>query len=256
MTDNARPRTISRKNFVRSMVAVPFVGTLLTACTSSYPKRLKEPGKALMGLPKSGGQYRLPPLPYAADALEPDIDARTMRIHHDRHHQGYVNKLNAALDQAPAFRDRPLADVLANLESVPGEVRTAVRQNGGGHANHSLFWTVIAPGGADKPSGDLAKGEQHAAFLTFEPIHRAIHVESLTELSVLDVEPGQEFPVGTIERIGRDRLLGACNTLCDRFLGRDVLAQPTAHEVQLRLIHGQKTEILVHGLAMLTRQIV
>ena len=89
--------------------------------------------------------HTLPALPYDFDALEPHIDAKTMQIHHGKHHQAYVNNLNAALDKAPELKDKPLEDLLANLNGVPEDVRTAVRNNGGGHWNHSLFWALMAP---------------------------------------------------------------------------------------------------------------
>jgi superoxide dismutase, Fe-Mn family len=99
--------------------------------------------------------YELPPLPYDFDALEPTIDAKTMEIHHDKHHQAYVTNLNAALE-GTEWADRPIEQVLANLELIPEDKRTAVRNNGGGHANHSLFWQLMTPKGGGDPSGDLA----------------------------------------------------------------------------------------------------
>jgi len=99
--------------------------------------------------------YTLPDLPYAFDALEPHIDARTMEIHHGKHHQGYVNKVNDALQGHP-LADRPIEEVLRNIGDVPEDKRQAVINNGGGHANHSLFWQVMAPGGGGEPAGDLA----------------------------------------------------------------------------------------------------
>jgi Fe-Mn family superoxide dismutase len=99
--------------------------------------------------------YEVPALPYPYEALEPHIDAETMRIHHDKHHQAYVDKLNAALD-GTEWMGRPIEAVLANLEILPEQIRTAVRNNGGGHANHSLFWEIMSPDGGGEPSGDLA----------------------------------------------------------------------------------------------------
>ena len=103
--------------------------------------------------------FTLPDLPYAYDALEPYIDEKTMRIHHDKHHAAYVAKLNAALDGHADLADKSLEDLLTNLDALPDSIRTAVRNNGGGHANHTLFWDVMAPGG---PAG------------TFEEIGAAI----------------------------------------------------------------------------------
>jgi superoxide dismutase, Fe-Mn family len=99
--------------------------------------------------------FELPPLPYAFDALEPTIDARTMEIHHDKHHGAYVTNLNAALEGSE-WADRSIEEVLANIDAVPEEKRTAVRNNGGGHANHSLFWQIMGPAGGSAPSGGLA----------------------------------------------------------------------------------------------------
>lgn len=100
--------------------------------------------------------FTLPDLPYAKDALEPHIDAKTMEIHHGKHHQGYVDKLNAALEGSP-MTNKSVEEVLKNINDVPQDKRQAVINNGGGHANHSLFWQVMGPGGGGKPDGDLAK---------------------------------------------------------------------------------------------------
>lgn len=100
--------------------------------------------------------HQLPDLPYAFDALQPTIDEQTMRIHHGKHHQGYVNKLNAALEGHSDLQEKSLADLLRGINSVPEDIRTAVRNNGGGHANHSLFWPIMSPNGGGEPSGDLA----------------------------------------------------------------------------------------------------
>ena len=99
--------------------------------------------------------FELPDLPYDFDALEPHIDARTMEIHHDRHHAGYTKKLNAALEGHEDWQDREIDDILANINSVPEDIRTAVRNNGGGYANHKLFWSVMSPSGGGSPSGAL-----------------------------------------------------------------------------------------------------
>ena len=101
--------------------------------------------------------HSLPPLPYAVDALEPHIDARTMEIHHDKHHAAYVNNLNAALEKAPELQQKPLEQLLADLNAVPEAVRTAVRNNGGGHWNHSLFWQIMGPKGGGDAGGELGK---------------------------------------------------------------------------------------------------
>ena len=99
--------------------------------------------------------YSVPDLAYPFDALEPHIDARTMEIHHDKHHGAYVTNLNAALE-GTEWMDRPIDSVLANLEIISEDKRTAVRNNGGGHANHTLFWEIMGPDGGGEPSGELA----------------------------------------------------------------------------------------------------
>ena len=116
--------------------------------------------------------YTLPPLPYPTNALEPHIDAQTMEIHHGKHHNAYVTNLNAALEKAPELADKSLDDLLRNLNSVPEAVRTAVRNNGGGHWNHSQFWKTMAPNAGGKPTGKLAAAID-AAFGDFEKFKEA-----------------------------------------------------------------------------------
>lgn len=101
--------------------------------------------------------FELPPLKYAFNALEPAIDARTMEIHHDKHHGAYVTNLNKALESAPEWFDHPIEEILRRINEVPENIRTAVRNNGGGHLNHTLFWDWIAPGGSKTPIGEVAK---------------------------------------------------------------------------------------------------
>lgn len=100
--------------------------------------------------------FQLPDLPYAFDALEPHIDARTMEIHHDKHHAAYTNNLNAALEGQAKWQAKSIEEILAALNSLPEAIRTAVRNNGGGFANHSLFWTIMSPDGGGAPQGALA----------------------------------------------------------------------------------------------------
>ncbi|MDQ0089215.1 Fe-Mn family superoxide dismutase [Paenibacillus anaericanus] len=100
--------------------------------------------------------HQLPALPYPANALEPFIDEQTMNIHHDRHHNTYVTNLNTALESAPELQNKSVEELLSHLDEVPESIRTAVRNNGGGHANHSLFWTIIGPGAGGAPSGPIA----------------------------------------------------------------------------------------------------
>jgi Fe-Mn family superoxide dismutase len=100
--------------------------------------------------------HELPPLPYDYAALEPHIDEQTMRIHHDKHHGTYVTNLNAALEKHPELQDRSVEDLLRSMDSVPEDIRTAVRNNGGGHANHTFFWDIMTPGGPKEPPRELA----------------------------------------------------------------------------------------------------
>lgn len=101
--------------------------------------------------------YELPPLPYAATALEPSIDAKTMEIHHDKHHATYVTNLNKALESAPELAAKPINELIADLSAVPEAIRGPVRNNGGGHANHTFFWNILAAGAGGTPSGKLGE---------------------------------------------------------------------------------------------------
>ena len=118
--------------------------------------------------PASG--FTLPPLPYAYDALEPHIDAQTMQIHHDKHHQAYITNLNTALQGHPDLQSKSLADLLKDIDALPEAIRMAVRNNGGGHYNHSLFWQVMGPGKGGEPSGTVAQAitSQFGSFATFK----------------------------------------------------------------------------------------
>ncbi len=110
--------------------------------------------------------YTLPKLPYAYDALQPHIDARTMEIHHTKHHQAYINNVNTALEGSP-LADKSIEDLVKDLNAVPEAIRTVVRNNGGGHYNHSLFWTILAPNAGGAPTGEIAAAI-NAAFGTFD----------------------------------------------------------------------------------------
>lgn len=101
--------------------------------------------------------YKLPELPYAANALEPHIDEATMNIHHGKHHNTYVTNLNAALEGHASLAEKSIEDLVANLDAVPENIRTAVRNNGGGHANHTFFWQILSPNGGGEPTGALAE---------------------------------------------------------------------------------------------------
>jgi Fe-Mn family superoxide dismutase len=114
--------------------------------------------------------FQLPPLPYPFNALEPHIDARTMEIHHDKHHGTYTNNLNKALEEFPDWQNKSIEEILASLDSIPEKIRTTVRNNGGGYANHNLFWEIMGPNKGGEPTGDLANAINSAfgSFATFK----------------------------------------------------------------------------------------
>ena len=115
--------------------------------------------------------YTVPPLPYAFNALEPHIDAKTMEIHHDKHHAAYVTNLNKAIEGSK-LGDQPIESLVAAIDSVPENIRTVVRNNGGGHANHSLFWTIMGPNAGGQPGGELATAI-NGAFGSFDSFKEA-----------------------------------------------------------------------------------
>jgi len=124
--------------------------------------------------------FSLPPLPYAPDALEPHIDKMTMEIHHGKHHNAYVTNLNKALESAPDLAGKSLEELLAsNCAAVPENIRTAVRNNGGGHANHSMFWQILGPKGGGAPTGDVASAI-NAAFGTFDAFKEKFNTAATT----------------------------------------------------------------------------
>jgi Fe-Mn family superoxide dismutase len=111
--------------------------------------------------------YTLPPLPYASDALEPHIDKLTMEIHHGKHHGTYVNNLNAAIEKHPDLQSKSIEDLIKGINTVPEDIRTVVRNNGGGHANHSMFWQIMAPKAGGQPTGAIADALK-SSFGSFE----------------------------------------------------------------------------------------
>jgi Fe-Mn family superoxide dismutase len=123
--------------------------------------------------------HQLPPLPYAYDALEPSIDKMTMEIHYTKHHNGYVNNLNKALEKQPDLQKLSVAELLASLSKVPDAIRTAVRNNGGGHLNHSLFWPLMKKGGGGEPTGDLA-GDIQKSFGSFADFREKFSAAALS----------------------------------------------------------------------------
>jgi Fe-Mn family superoxide dismutase len=129
--------------------------------------------------PPTPGPFTLPPLPYAADALEPHLDAETMTIHHDRHHLAYITNLNKAVAGKKDLETRTVEELLRDLTQVPEDVRTAVRNHGGGHHNHTLLWTSLAKDGAHQPAADLAKAID-AAFGGFDPFQEKFKTAALS----------------------------------------------------------------------------
>jgi len=129
---------------------------LVTAAFAAVPAAIAQPAPAAAPATPTG-PFTLPPLPYAFDALEPHIDAQTMQIHHDKHHAAYIANLNKAVADAPVLGKKSVEDLLRDLNTVPENIRTAVRNNGGGHYNHSLFWQMMKKGGGGEPKGELAK---------------------------------------------------------------------------------------------------
>jgi Fe-Mn family superoxide dismutase len=122
--------------------------------------------------------YELPPLPYAKDALEPNIDALTMEIHHDKHHAAYVTNVNKAIAGKPDLEKKTVEQLISNLDTVPPDIRGAVRNNGGGHANHSMFWKLLGPNAGGAPTGPLADAIQ-TAFGSFDSLKEKIEAAGL-----------------------------------------------------------------------------
>ena len=153
---------------------------LLRSAAGAGAALLALPGLGLAAdEPKKGAGFTLPKLPYAYDALEPFIDAKTMEIHHDKHHAAYVANLNKAV-AGTEWATRPIAEVLLNLDKVPEKIRTAVRNNGGGHYNHSLFWQMMAPKGkGGKPSGALDKAIS-ASFTDLDGLLKQLKASGMT----------------------------------------------------------------------------
>lgn len=114
--------------------------------------------------------FVLPELPYAYDALVPHIDEQTMKLHHDKHHNTYITKANAALENYPELQDKSIEELVANLDTIPEDVRTAFRNNGGGHANHSFFWTILGPNSGGEPTGEIKEAidAKFGSFATFK----------------------------------------------------------------------------------------
>jgi Fe-Mn family superoxide dismutase len=143
---------------------------LASAALATLPGAIAQTNPTAPAAATPSGPFTLPPLPYAYDALEPHIDAQTMQIHHDKHHAAYVANLNKAVSQMQSDKATSIENLLKDLSSVPENIRTAVRNNGGGHYNHSLFWQMMKKGGGGEPAGDLAKAidTSFGSFSTFK----------------------------------------------------------------------------------------
>jgi Fe-Mn family superoxide dismutase len=168
--------------------------------------------------------FTLPPLPYPTNALEPHIDAKTMEIHHDKHHQAYVDNVNKALD-GKGTKEQSIEDLCRNIESIPADIRTAVRNNGGGHANHSMFWTLMSPNGGGKPSGDLAKviDSDLGGFEKFkEEFTKAATTRFGSGWAWLGVKPDGKLCVCSTPNQDNPLMKGLVDNPCTPILGLDV----------------------------------
>lgn len=168
--------------------------------------------------------YTLPPLPYPTNALEPHIDARTMEIHHGKHHQAYVDNVNKALE-GKALPEQSIEELCRNIESVPADIRTAVRNNGGGHFNHSLFWTIMSPNGGGKPSAELAEAIDRdlGGFEKFkEEFTKAAITRFGSGWAWLGVKPDGKLCVCSTPNQDNPLMKGVVDCLCSPILGLDV----------------------------------
>ena len=206
--------------FMSRRTALTTGGLALLAASGVLGRR-----RSLAAGPALEGEFTLPALPYALDALEPHIDAKTMEIHHGKHHQAYVTNLNTALKDQPDQKGKSIEDLLKGVASLPESIRTAVRNNGGGHYNHSLFWTVMKADGGGEPKGAL--GEAIAKDLgglrrvqgRFQQSRRdslrlrlglARQKRRRKAVRDLDAEPGQPAHGRVRDSAARPRCLGAC----------------------------------------------
>ena len=168
--------------------------------------------------------YTLPELGYDYTALEPSIDARTMEIHHTKHHAGYVAKLNAALE-GQGVAEQSINDLISNINALPESIRGAVRNNGGGHANHSLFWSILTPGGATSPSGNLASSID-AAFGSFDAFKEKFAAAAATRFGSgwawLGVKDDGSVCVCSTANQDNPLMAGVIDNNCRPILGLDV----------------------------------
>jgi Fe-Mn family superoxide dismutase len=167
--DQTETRTVNRRRFLQTAgvtAALTLAGAQAWLGSASAASGSDEKAKTA----PTNGLFTLPPLPYDYSALEPHIDALTMQIHHTRHHAAYVTNLNTALKDYPDLQKRDATDLISNLETLPEAIRTAVRNNGGGHVNHSVFWAIMAPKAGGEPQGQLRKaiGDTFGDFAGFK----------------------------------------------------------------------------------------
>ncbi len=169
--------------------------------------------------------FTLPDLPYGYDALEPHVDAQTMQIHHGKHHNAYVTKLNAAVSGLPDLEAKTVKDLVADLNSVPMEIRPAVRNNGGGHANHSLFWSIMSPDGGGKPGGDLSNAIDEA-FVSFDKFKESFANAAITRFGSgwawLGVRDNGSLCITSTPNQDNPFMRGVVDTVCTPILGLDV----------------------------------
>lgn len=161
---------LNRRHFLKLLGTTTITASIATTATTAATI-LVSPKAFAQGISSnSSGPFSLPPLPYAYDALEPYIDAETMRFHHDRHHAAYVNNLNAAIGRHPQLVNQSAIALLANLDSIPEDIRSIVQNNGGGHINHSMFWEIMTPRGGGAPTGNIATAinENFGSFAVFK----------------------------------------------------------------------------------------
>lgn len=207
MSHDAPNNAVDRRDFLRLSGSAIVATGALSAFSATHALAAQE----------TGNGHTLPKLPYAYDALEPVIDKETMTIHHTKHHQGYVNNLNAALNGHQGLKDKNVYELLRDLSQVPEDIRTAVRNNGGGHANHTLFWQIMrAPQENNKPTGKLAQAID-SKFGSFEKFQQALATAAtgqfgsgwawlVADRNGLDVvaTPNQDSPISD----GKTPLLG------------------------------------------------
>jgi superoxide dismutase, Fe-Mn family len=175
--DEGRTGGVARRHFLRALGIGSAAAAFAVTGAGRSPRSVQAaplPPKVQTRTAPVDGTHRLPPLPYAYNALEPHIDELTMFIHHTRHHQSFVNTLNTTLANYPDLRNRDATDLISNLDAIPEAIRTTVRNNGGGHVNHSIFWAIMGPNGGGEPRGEIAQAI-NATFGNFGELRAAMN---------------------------------------------------------------------------------